>query len=383
MALPVEIDLAELPVPVTTGPGCRRELGRLAAEAGGTRALVVTDAGIAAAGHIDAARAGLEDSGLTVSVFDRVQENPTTDDVAACADAARAHRADVLIGLGGGSSMDAAKGCNFLYTNGGRMEDYWGTNKATRPMIPFIAVPTTAGTGSECQRFALISQPESHRKMACGDSKALARVAVLDPELTVTQPPFVTACTGMDAMAHAVECVVTRPATDRSCRLAIEAFRLLDGHFARVLTHPGDVEARAAMQLGAACAGAAIEYSMLGAAHAAANPLTARAGVVHGQAVGLVLPAVIRFNRQDDGATAGYRALAEAVDGSVTDAGAWLAARIEEHLDRSGLRRPLASFGIDASMFGDLAEEAADQWTAQFNPREIAAGDFVGLYKGL
>ena len=383
MGWPPQIDLTELPVPVTMGPGCRRELGRLAAAAGGTRALVVTDAGIVSAGHVDAARTGLVDAGLAVSVYDHVHENPTTDDVTACVEAARAHDTDVLIGLGGGSSMDAAKGCNFLYTNGGRMEDYWGVDKATRPMLPFIALPTTGGTGSECQRFALISQPGSHRKMACGDSKALARVAILDPELTLTQPPFVTACTGMDAIAHAVESAVSRPATDRSRRLAIEAFRLLDGNFHRVLSHPGDLQARAAMQLGAACAGAAIEYSMLGAAHAAANPLTARADVVHGQAVGIVLPAVVRFNRQNEGAMAGYRALAEAVDGSTADAGEWLAARIEEHLERAGLRRALASFGIDASALDELAADAAGQWTAQFNPRAITAGDFVSLYKGL
>src|SRR5919199_4239939 len=122
---------------------------------------------------------------------------PTTRDVQRCVDVARRAQCDVLIGLGGGSSMDTAKGCNFILTNGGRMQDYWGVGKATKPMLPLIAIPTTAGTGSECQSFALIADEETHQKMACGDPKAAARVALLDPTLTVSQPRQVTAWTGL------------------------------------------------------------------------------------------------------------------------------------------------------------------------------------------
>ena len=135
----------------------------------------------------------------TVARFERVTENPTTEVVDDCVAVARQEQSDFLVGLGGGSSMDTAKGCNFLLTNGGRMEDYWGVGKALRPMLPLIAVPTTAGTGSECQSFALIAHPQTHVKMACGDPKAAARVAILDPELTLTQPAALAAATGMDA----------------------------------------------------------------------------------------------------------------------------------------------------------------------------------------
>ena len=130
-----------------------------------------------------------------------------------CLGAARAAGIDGIVGLGGGSSLDTAKGCNFLLTNGGRMQDYWGVGKATRPMLPLIAIPTTAGTGSECQSFALIADETTHQKMACGDPKAAARVAILDPPLTLSQPPRVAACTGMDALSHAVETAVTKGAT--------------------------------------------------------------------------------------------------------------------------------------------------------------------------
>ena len=153
--------------------------------------MLVTDPGIVAAGHVQRAEKSLSAAGVHFARFDRIVENPTTEVVDACVAVARQEQIDFLVGLGGGSSMDTAKGCNFLLTNGGRMEDYWGVGKATKPMLPLIAIPTTAGTGSECQSFALITHPQTHVKMACGDPKAAARVAILDPELTLTQPPAV------------------------------------------------------------------------------------------------------------------------------------------------------------------------------------------------
>ena len=268
-------------------------------EYGGTRVLLVTDGGIVAAGHVQRAEKSLATAGVHFARFDRVAENPTTEVVNDCVVVARQEQSDFLVGLGGGSSMDTAKGCNFLLTNGGRMEDYWGVGKAKRPMLPLIAIPTTAGTGSECQSFALIADPQTHLKMACGDPKAAARVAILDPELTLTQPAPLAAATGMDALSHAIETAVTRRRNPISQMLSREAFRLCARGLRRVFEHPQDVNARADVLLGAALAGMAIENSMLGAAHAAANPLTARYGVIHGHAVGLMLPAVVRFNAQD------------------------------------------------------------------------------------
>jgi alcohol dehydrogenase len=174
---------------IVLGAGAIEQLGELVRQGGGTRVLLVTDAGIVAAGHVQRAEKSLAAAGVHVVRFDRVVENPTTEVVDSCVAYAHQSQIDFLVGLGGGSSLDTAKGCNFLLTNGGRMEDYWGVGKATKPMLPLIAIPTTAGTGSECQSFALITHPQSHLKMACGDPKAAARVAILDPELTLTQPP--------------------------------------------------------------------------------------------------------------------------------------------------------------------------------------------------
>ncbi|MEX0714248.1 MAG: iron-containing alcohol dehydrogenase, partial [Pirellulales bacterium] len=178
---------------IVFGPGRVDSLGELAGEMGVRRALLVSDPGIVAAGHVQRGLDSLQRAGIETQLFDGVEENPTSDNVEAGVAVARRHQPELLVGLGGGSSMDCAKGINFVYTGGGRMQDYWGVGKATREMLPMIAVPTTAGTGSEAQSFALISDAKTHVKMACGDKKASCRVAILDPELTVTQPPAVTA----------------------------------------------------------------------------------------------------------------------------------------------------------------------------------------------
>jgi len=348
---------------IVFGVNSVERVGELVRELGGTKVLLVTDPGIVAAGHAARVRELLPNAML----YDRVRANPTTRDVEECAGFARSTGLDFLVAIGGGSSMDTAKGANFLLTNGGRMQDYWGIGKATKPMLPLIAIPTTAGTGSECQSFALIADEQTHQKMACGDPKAAARVAILDPTLTLTQPRQVTACTGLDAVAHAVETWATTRRTELSAMFSREAFRLTRANLTRVLDDPFNLAARSAMQLGAAFGGVAIENSMLGAAHSAANPLTAHFGIVHGQAVGMMLPHVVRFNA--------------AAGSSYDELSPDLATRLDELLAATQLPSRLSACGVPPSAIPMLAEEAARQWTAQFNPRQVAVADFVKLYE--
>ncbi len=355
---------------VLFSPGVLAQTGSEAARLGGTRALLVTDPGIRAAGHEERTIDCLKAAGLEVVVFDQVRENPTTKDVALAVAAAREGRVDLIIGLGGGSSLDTAKGCNFILTNGGEMRDYWGVNKATQPMLPFIAIPTTSGTGSECQSFALIADEETHQKMACGDKKAAAAVAILDPELTLTKPRGVTACTGIDALAHAVETAVCKKRTDISAHYSRVAFHLLDRGFEAVLKQPDDLEARARMQLGAAFAGTAIENSMLGAAHSTANPLTAHYGTIHGVAVGLMLPHVVARNRQDPAANAIYDELRPGLE-----------ERLQALLAMAELPWRASEAGLTADAIPVLAGEAAKQWTAQYNPVSLDAEGMAALYQ--
>ena len=373
---------------VVFGVGSLARLGALVREYGGNRVLLVTDPGIVRAGHAARAESVMKTAGVEVSIFDQVAENPTTQVADDCAAVARLERIDFLVGLGGGSSMDTAKGCNFLLSGGGRMEDYWGAGKATHPMRPMIAVPTTAGTGSECQSFALISKAETHVKMACGDPKATPVVAILDPSLTVTQPRAVTAATGIDALAHAIESAVKARRNPFSQMFSREAFRLCAGGLRQVLSQPNDLEARGQMLLGAALAGMAIENSMLGAAHAAANPLSARYGVVHGQAVGLMLPAVVRFNAADAEARSIYQRLAEdaGLVGPADDPARAVAALvefIEDYLDLAELPCALDRFGVREADLKTLSDEAAQQWTAGFNPRAVSPADFLHLYQSV
>ena len=277
--------------------------------------------------------------------------------------------------------MDTAKGCNFILTNGGRMQDYWGVGKARKPMLPLIAVPTTAGTGSECQSAALISDEETHQKMACLDPKAAAAIALLDPTLTLSQPPRVTACTGIDAIAHALESAVTTKRNPISAAFSREAFRYLANNFARVMKVPSDVEARSGMQLGAAFAGMAIENSMLGAAHAAANPLTAHFNIVHGQAVGMMLPSVVALNAKDKNARKIYTDLA-LLAGIGDDVDSLITA-LRKHLQLAGFPKSLSACAVKATKIPALAEEASRQWTAGFNPVPVTQADFVKLYESV
>ena len=361
---------------VVFGCGALARLGELARELGATRAFLVTDPGIVRAGYATRARTALHDHGVAVQTYTAVRENPTSADVAACREALGDWPADLLVGLGGGSSIDVAKGCAFVRAGGGRMPDYQGVGRAKGTLLPLIAIPTTAGTGSEVQSFALIARDDTHAKMACGDAQAAPKVAILDPELTVTQPRFVTASTGCDALVHAVESAVTTARTPASVLFALAAFERLCPALPRVLVAPEDLLARSDMLLGATYAGIAIEHSMLGAAHALANPLTAHYGVAHGHAVILTLPAVVRYNACVPHAATIYAELARrgqlcSSHEEEPRAVAALVACLKRLLAEVGLPPTLEQCGVPRAALPDLAAEAAQQWTAQFNPRPV------------
>ncbi|HVF22711.1 MAG TPA: iron-containing alcohol dehydrogenase [Pyrinomonadaceae bacterium] len=364
------------------GAGAIGELGTIARELRLRRTLLVADHGLVASGHVDEAVTPLQQAGIEVVRFHDFEVNPDTCMVEAGTAFAAAQNIDSIIGLGGGSSMDCAKGINFLLTNGGRMADYHGYGKATKSMLPMIAIPTTAGTGSEAQTYALISDAETHVKMACGDAKAAFRVALLDPALTLSQPRSITATSGFDAIAHAVETYVTTKRTPVSEIFSREAWTLLEHNYERVLTQPDDLEARGAMQLGAFYAGVAIENSMLGATHACANPLTARYGTAHGAAIAMLLPSVVRWNERAVGDRYATLLNLSSVanknpDLTPTEA---LALRLEELTQTGGLRSELSTAGINKNDLAALAAEAAEQWTGTFNPRPFSKEGAMEVY---
>ncbi len=359
---------------VIYGENCIEKLAEYTIALGGSRVLIVTDPGIQEAGILNKAKTALNSEKIPCYVFSDVDPNPTTKHVDAAVQYAKTNLPiDLIIGLGGGSAMDTAKGANFLLTNQGKMEDYWGTNKATKPMLPSIGIPTTIGTGSEAQSYAIIAQEDTHVKMACGDKKAQFRTVLLDPTFIASLPIDIAATTGMDAIAHAIESYVSTRRNPMSQMFSLQAWKLLNQHYKPAIEQQNDIS-RGKMLFGAYLAGLAIENSMLGAAHACANPLTTRYGITHGIAVALMLPHVIRFNQS----------VAGELYGEIYTVGI-LSDRIEE-LKRIGnlpntVQECHVQNNINTTDIPTLAKEAASQWTAQFNPRTLQRRDYIDLYK--
>ena len=370
---------------IVFGPGRLTEIGALARSLNPTRILLVTDQHLVACGHAARVEASLSQAGLEFACFDQVRQNPSNGDVETCLSAALQCRPDLIIGLGGGSCIDTAKGCSFLFTNGGTMEDYFGVDRAKLPLLPLIAIPTTAGTGTEVQSFALIERDRDRQKMACGAPGAAPRIALLDPELLLTLPPQVTASTGLDTLTHAVESFVCNQRNAVSALYAREAFRLSMEHLPRVLTHPQDLDRRCALMQSSAFAGLAIENSMLGAAHSLANPLTAHFPISHGEAVGSLLPHVVRFNGADPDTARLYAELAGCAGLCPTgtppeQALEVLVERLQKLLAECGFEGGIGRHGVTRAALDELSAEACRQWTAQFNPREVSAAAFRALY---
>lgn len=360
------------------GAGCLSQLGALADALGGKRVILVSDPGILKSGHVERAESALRGAGLDVLVHTDVHENPTSDDVQRGVDAVRGFSPDVMVALGGGSAMDCAKGINFILTNGGSMEDYWGFGKSVKPMLPSIGIPTTAGTGSDGQSYALIARSSDHKKMACGDLRARFSTVILDPELARTAPGDVIAASSLDAIAHALESYVSTRSNPLSRMYASHAWRLLNAGVGRVAVDRADVEAWGDMLLGSHFAGCAIEASMLGAAHACANPLTAQFNVTHGVAVSLMLPAVLRANSETVAKRYGYLAQEAGLNGQGS-AGELLAARVAEIKQLLGLPSRISEV-TQVDNWLPLVDDAMTQWTGTFNPRPLDREWVARLY---
>ena len=354
---------------VLFGVGEFARLGELARELGGTRCLLVADRGMVERGYAQEALRTLKARRMDVFGFHDFAANPTTEHIAAGRAFAAPLDLNLIVALGGGSSMDCAKAINFVVTNGGEIRDYWGYGKARQPMLPMIAVPTTAGTGSEAQTYTTITDAETRAKMACGDAKAAFRAAILDPKLTLSQPAALAASAGYDALSHALETLVSNRCTAVSECFSRSAWRLLSSAFERVVEEPGDLEARGAMLLGAHFGGLAIENSMLGAAHACAYPLTDRFGIPHGVAIALVLAHVVEWNNSFAGAR--YDDLHSG----------HLDRRLRKLAEHAGLPLSLREAKVPESALRRLSDEAGAQWTGRFNPRPFDAAAALEIYQ--
>lgn len=369
---------------IRMGAGLLDELGSIAKAICGDRVLVVTDPGMMATGIVDRALATLKTAGMSASVFSDVQADPPEDVIHAATKAAEGM--DGVIGIGGGSSIDVAKLAALLAVGSEKLKDVYGVGMAKGPRLPLIAVPTTAGTGSEVTPISIVTTGASE-KMGVVSPVIIPDLALLDPELTRDLPAHVTAATGVDAMVHAIEAYASASPNNNpvSRSLACEALRLMGAALERAVTTPHDLEARADMLLGSLLAGQAFANSPVAAVHALAYPIGGHFKVPHGLSNALVLPHVLRFNAAT--APEPYAELAPIafpdLSGlSVQDAASGFADALEALSARCGLPQGLQAVGITENDLPLLARDAMNQTRLLVNnPREVTEEDALAIYR--
>ena len=382
MPSPLTVRTVDLHLPAATwaGAGSLARAADVARDRGARRAFVFTDAGVAGAGHLARLREVLEPV-CDVGVFDACEPEPTTDAIARAAAAlATAKHADLIVSLGGGSVIDAAKCALLVACNGGVILDYeddGSTTLAAEHLLPHLAIPTTAGTGSEATLWAVFVDPQRRCKTAAGDPRLVPAAAILDPQLTISMPPGVTAATGMDALTHAVEAFVSVFATPLTDALAARAIGLVGAHLPRAVDNGGDLAAREAMLYASYLAGAAFSNSSVGIAHSLSEALGGLSHVPHGLANALLLPAVMEFNAAvvpekmaQVGALLGVAAPGE----RVAAAGAVRALR-----RRIGLPTRLADAGVARTDLPAAATMAFEWANDSGNPRTVTEQELLEL----
>jgi alcohol dehydrogenase class IV len=368
--------LLRLPGEIAFGSGVLDSLGRHVS-ALGREALVVTDANIASTPGFARALALLAAAGVKARVFDATPPDIPPEAVAACVDVARGGAIDVVVGFGGGSSLDVAKVTALLLTHGGPLERYYGERAVPGPLLPVVAVPTTSGTGSEVTPVAVVSDPGRRLKVGVSDPHLVPRVALCDPDLTLSCPPTVTAHAGIDALMHAVEAYLAPPrppvwdavddevfrgASSLTAPFALAAIEQIAGTLERAVADGGDADARARMQYASLCAGIAFGHAGTAGAHALQYAVGAATGTPHGLGVGLLAPYVLACVRPAAvaplarvaralGVAAPGADLAVAADAAVAEI-ARLAAAV-------GIPPSLRALGVAREQLGQLADDAA------------------------
>ena len=263
---------------------------------GGTRVFIVTDPGIAALGLLEPLKSSLAEAGLVFEIFDKAELEPSTSSISACADSARAFRADCVIGIGGGSPLDTAKAALVLLSNEGGIEKYFGVNMVKKPCIPAMYIPTAAGTGSEATSIAVLSDPQSGAKIGVVSDYLYARIVLLDPDLTISLPPHITAMTGLDAFVHAMESFVGLAATPFTDAYNLQAMKLVAANLRKAYANGANKEARAAMLYAATLAGMGFSQTQNGIIHAVGTNLPVACKVPHGLAMAALAPMGMSFN---------------------------------------------------------------------------------------
>lgn len=359
------------------GIGARHRVGFYALNMQARRVLVVTDPGVTTAGWLAELIENLDESGIPSVVFDAVTPNPKDTEVMAGAARYRDEGCDVIVALGGGSVIDCAKGIGIVSANGGSILDYEGVDRIPRPGPPLICIPTTAGTSADISQFAIINNTGKRYKIAIISKSVVPDVALVDPETTTTMSPYLTACTGLDALTHAIEAYVSTASSPVVDVHALAAIALINAHLPTAIADPGNTEARENMTLASLQAGLAFSNASLGAVHAMAHSLGGYLDMAHGESNALLLDHVIRFNftaasdrYQRIGTMMGIQAATEQT----------LTAAVAALRERCGIRDGLAARGVTRGSIEDLAPHAERDACIFTNPRRASLADIKTLY---
>jgi alcohol dehydrogenase class IV len=374
------------PSVIVNGPGAAKEVGNFA-KGLGKKALLVTDPNLEKMGLPNEVKKSLEIAGVPFAMFSRVVIEPTQDNVEEGLKAYKEAGVDFLIAVGGGSSMDTAKAIGALATNSGKISDFMGANKIPKPAAPLIAIPTTAGTGSEVTPFTIITDTAKDVKMLIASPNILPRVALVDPLMTLTMPQDITAATGLDALTHAIEAYVSVKAQPVTDTLALQAIRLIAANIRQAWSNGDNLEARTSMLIGSLHAGLAFANSSVALVHGMARPIGAYFHVAHGVSNAALLPTVIEFSIL--GNPKKYADIAEAM-GEITEGlslldAAYLAAEATRRLNDDLKVPTLSGLGVEEKKFNavvkQMAVDAIASGSPGNNPRKATPDEIVELYK--
>jgi alcohol dehydrogenase len=374
-----------LPTDLHFGHGALAKLPEQVKLLGGSKVLVVTDGGVQGAGVIDRAQEFLLAAGLGVSIYDSVQADSGSRLITEATRQLAETGSDIIVGIGGGSSLDTAKAVAVLAANGGAVTDYVGLGKVKKKPLPVIAIPTTAGTGSEVSLWTVFTDDSRALKVAIGGFSVYPAVALCDPDLTISLPPMITAATGMDALTHAIECYTNKASQPISGALALKAVELIGQNLRTAVLDGENRKARYGMLLASTMAGMAMNPTRLGLAHALAMPLGSwKLRVPHGVANAITLPIVMRFNclarptRFADIA----KALGEKTGRLSLRETALQACDAVRHLAEDvGIPKGLGHFGVREEHIPSIVEEAMKSGNVLVNPRHTSAGDLVEILR--
>ncbi|WP_321328088.1 iron-containing alcohol dehydrogenase [uncultured Ilyobacter sp.] len=366
------------------GRGAVSNVGKQAKILNGSKALLITDEILVKIGVAEKIISLLKESGVETSVYDKVNPNPTVKNVNDALSVYQNEECDIIIALGGGSSIDCAKGVGILATNGGSISDYEGVDKSDNPMPPFITINTTAGTGSEMTRFTIITNTDTSVKMAIVDWHVTPTVSINDPELMISMPDSLTAATGMDALTHAIEAYVSTIATPVTDSAAIKAIELISKYLRPAVANGENLEAREMMAYAAFLAGMAFNNASLGNVHAMAHQLGGFYNLPHGVCNAILLPQVQEFNliaypeRFVDIA----RALGESIEGiSTMEAAAKAISAIKRLSQDVGIPSGLRELGVKEEDFSTLADNTLKDVCIATNPRKSSKNQIIQLFR--